>query len=439
MTSALAGRDLFLAEFERAAGTLPGLRRMRRQAIDRFAALGFPTGSEEGWRFTDVSPLAEIPFHHAAGTANPQQFAGVARGPLRACQIAFVDGRFAPAFSSLDLPPGVAVESLASRLQAGTDLEGILGSLVPFEANPFAALNAAFMSDGAVVRLARGAAVAPPIHLLFISSLHGEPYVTHPRVLVDAGEGSRATIVESYLGPAGGVYFTNAVTEIAAGDGAAVDCISVQRESPDAFHVASLRARIGRAAAFTHHSISFGGRLARLDLGALLDGEGAECTLNGLYEVGGAQLVDHHTLIDHAKPHGTSRELYKGILDGRSRGVFDGRIVVRADAQKTNAMQTNKNLLLSKDALVNTKPQLEIFANDVRCKHGATIGQLDQDVLFYLRSRGIGREEARRLLVHAFASEIIDQVRIDAVRAQLGGCLGLMLAPREPRAEEVQA
>jgi Fe-S cluster assembly protein SufD len=414
MTAVAENLDFLLAEFRKVPPS-----NARREAFDRFAAVGFPTGDEEEWRFTDLSPLAEVPFKLAAGTPNPNQFAAVARGPLKACQLAFVDGRPAPAFTALALPKGVTVAPLSAGLPER------LGRLAPIEQGAFAALNAAFYADGAYVRIPRGMKVETPIHLLFLSGLHGEPYMTHPRVLVVAEENARATIVESYLGPAGGVYFTNAVTEVAAAEGAALDYYKVQRESLDAFHVARFQARLERSASLTHHSISLGARIARNDLGVVLDGEGAEGTLNGLYEVAGAQLVDHHTTIDHAKPHGTSRELYKGILDGRARGVFDGRIVVRADAQKTNAMQTNKNLLLSKEALVNTKPQLEINANDVKCKHGATIGQLDQDVLFYLRSRGIGLAEARRLLVHAFASEIVDEVKLDAVRAQLGGCLGI--------------
>ncbi len=427
MTQTTERRNPYVSDFERNLKGLPALEDLRRKAIDRFAGLGFPTGREEAWRFTDPAPLAAVPFRPAAGTANPAQFAGLAKGPLKGCQIAFVDGRYAPSFSSLDLAPGVRVSSLAHVLRDDPRrVEPWLGRHASFEGNAFAALNTAFMNDGVFVHLARGTALAQPLHLLFLSSLHGEPYVTHPRVLIVLEEGARGAVVESYLGPAGGTYFTNAVAEVVLGDGAALDLTKVQRESHEAFHVQALQAVLGRSSVLVHRSISLGAKLARNDLGALLAGEGAECTLYGLFEVAGTQLADHHTVIDHARPHGTSRELYKGILDGRSRGVFDGRIVVRPDAQKTNAMQTNKNLLLSREALVHTKPQLEIFANDVKCKHGATIGQLDEAVLFYLRSRGIGLAEARRLLVHAFAGEIVDTVASDAVRSQLGGCLGLL-------------
>lgn len=426
MAEILTGTESYAAEFERLGRSLPGFRELRARAIGRFKALGFPTGREEAWRFTDTTPVAETSFRPAGGTANPSQFSGLAKGPLRECQVAFLDGRFSPAFTQL--PVGIEAESLAAVLaESPARAESRLGRLAAFEDSPFAALNTAFFQDGAFVRLARGTVLDRPLHLLFLSSFHGDPYVTHPRLLIAVEEGARATIVASFLGPAGGAYLTNAVTELDLGDGAAVDFVKVQRESRSAFHFETFAARLGRDAVLAHHSISLGARLARNDVSTVLAGEGAECSLFGLYEVSGGQLADHHTSIDHAAPRGTSRELYKGILDGRSRAVFDGRILVRPAAQKTNAIQTNKNLLLSREALVHTKPQLEILANDVKCKHGATIGQLDQDMLFYMRSRGIGEAEARRLLVHAFASEIVDQVRVDDVRAQVGGCLGLMV------------
>ncbi len=417
-TATTDSRDLYVADFERIAKSLPGFPELRRRAIDRFASIGFPSGREEAWRFTDVTPLTEVAFKPAAGTANPNQFAGLANGALKALQITFVDGRYAPAFSTLELPKGVSVGSLGENLK--TAPKGELPD------NPFTALNLAFHRDGAAIRIADGVQLDRPVHVLFLSSLHGDPYVMHPRTTISIGEGARAMVVNSFLGPSGGTYFMNAVTSVDLAAGASLDLTKVQRESPQAFHLESLDVSAARNASFTHHSISLGARLARNDLNVRLDGEGAECSLFGLYEVAGQQHVDHHTNIDHAKPHGTSREIYKGVLDGRARAVFDGRIIVRPDAQKTNAMQTNKNLLLSKEALVHTKPQLEIFANDVKCKHGATIGQLDADVLFYLRSRGIGLAEARRLLIHAFASEIIDTVKADAVRSQIGGCLALI-------------
>jgi len=238
----------------------------------------------------------------------------------------------------------------------------------------------------------------------------------HPRTLIVVAPGAQCTIVETYKGE--GHYFTNAVTEIVTGDGAVVDHYKIERESPEAFHIATMQVALGRSANFTTHNISLGGALVRNDIGVTLS-EGAEATVNGLYLVNGTQHVDNHTVIDHAKPHGTSHELYKGILDGHSSAVFNGRIIVRKDAQKTDSKQTNKNLVLSDDAVIDTKPELQIFADDVRCTHGATIGQLDAESLFYLQSRGIGKAQARSLLTQAFAQDIIDRIKIPELRNQL--------------------
>jgi Fe-S cluster assembly protein SufD len=243
--------------------------------------------------------------------------------------------------------------------------------------------------------------------------------VSHPRNLIVVGTGGRATIVESYVGPGRDAYFTNAVTEIEGGPGAIVEHYKVQRESEAGFHVATVQARLDRDAGFDSYNVSLGGALTRNDINAVLDAEGVQCRLDGLYVASGRQHVDNHTCIDHARPHCGSRELYKGVLDGASRGVFDGRIIVRPDAQKTDARQVNKNLLLSEEALVDTKPQLEIEADDVKCSHGATIGQLDEDAMFYLRSRAISEEAARNLLIQAFVSEVIHRIRIEPLRAGL--------------------
>jgi len=422
MTQAVETRDLYLSEFERRARELPGFGKVRKAAIGRFADLGFPTGREEEWRFTDVTPVAETPFEFVSGRGDPSRVKDLARGPLQACQLTFVDGIYAPELSRVQLPPGATVARLPFQDPA---VEVHLTRLAPAEGRPFTALNTAFMRDGAFVRLSKGVQLETPVHLLFLATNRSPAFVTFPRILIVAEEGSRGSIVESFVGVSG-TYWTDAVTEVVLGEGARIDHTKVQRESHDAFHVAALQVRQGRQSTFTSHSIALGAAISRTDAGATLDGEGAEVTLNGLFEGTGGQVVDHHTTIDHAKPHTTSHELFKGILGGKSRGVFDGKIVVRAGAQKTNAMQSSKNLLLSKEALVHTKPQLEIHANDVKCKHGATIGQLDDAVLFYMRSRGIGLAEARRLLIHAFASEILDQVTVKEVQTQLGGCLFMM-------------
>jgi Fe-S cluster assembly protein SufD len=281
------------------------------------------------------------------------------------------------------------------------------------------ALNTALHQDGACILIERNVEVSKPLHLLFISSANGRPLASFPRNLIVAAEGSRVSLVEHYAGLNGGGYFTNAVTEIVQGENAAVDYYKIQEERRNAFHIATVQVRQSRSSRFSSHSISMGGALVRNDINAVLDGEGAECTLNGLYTLDGEQHEDNHTRIEHARPHCTSHELYKGILDGSSTGVFNGKIYVHKDAQKTDAKQTNKNLIRSEKAAINTKPQLEIFADDVKCTHGATIGQLDEEAVFYLRARGIGEEEARNLLTCAFARDIIDRIGIEAVRIKL--------------------
>jgi Fe-S cluster assembly protein SufD len=302
----------------------------------------------------------------------------------------------------------------------GRGLEEHLTRVAGPDQNVFADLNAAFVEDGACVFIEPGRREAAPIHLVFLSTNPaGDPTVSHPRVLVVAGRGSQAQIVESYGGPDGEACFTNAVTEVVVGDGAVLGHTKLQREGLSAFHVATLAATLGRDARFSSHAISLGGALVRNDINVVFDAEGGECVLNGLFMATGTQHVDNHTRIDHAKPHGSSRELYKGILDGRARGVFDGKILVRRGAQKTDAHQTNRNLLLSKEALVDSTPALEILADDVKCKHGSTTGQLDAAALFYLRSRGIGEAAARSLLTYAFASDVVRQIPVEAIRASL--------------------
>ena len=278
------------------------------------------------------------------------------------------------------------------------------------------ALNTAFFEDGAFIRIPDRTVVAEPIHLLFLSTAAEPNRVTHPRLLLEAGSDSQASIIESYYGLGSNVYWTNAVVEVVAGENSHIELYKIQHEELQAFHTGLIELVAGRNTTITTHSLSFGGALVRNDINVLLDDEGSHCDLNGLYAVNGTQHVDHHTLIDHAKPHCTSHQLYKGVLDGRSVGVFNGKIIVRADAQKTDAIQNNKNLLLSREANVNTKPQLQIDANDVRCTHGATVGQLDAESMFYLRSRGINRKEARNLLTYAFAADILERIQIEPIR-----------------------
>jgi Fe-S cluster assembly protein SufD len=359
----------------------PWIQALRDRAFARFAELGFPNTHNEEWRFTNVSAIAKTAFTPVV----PDTF--------------------------------LAYPESVTELELGT--EAHLARHAAFDHNPFVALNTAFLGNVTVLNIPRGVVVETPIVITYEVPERpdlGVRLAAHPRTLIVVGEGAQCTIVETYKGT--GAYFTNAVTEIVAGDRAVVDHYKLQQESLSAFHVATLQATIGRSAAFASHSISLGGALVRNDANAVLS-EGSDATLNGLYIVNGTQHIDNHTMIDHAMPHGTSHELYKGILDGKAHAVFNGKIIVRKDAQKTDSKQTNKNLVLSDDAVVDTKPELQIFADDVRCTHGATIGQLDAEALFYLQSRGIGKGEARSLLTYAFAQDVVDRIKVQSLRDSL--------------------
>lgn len=403
---------------------------VRRAGLDRFADLGFPKARDEAWKYTNVAPIVRVPFAPAAqdGPRRIDRLEGALLPGREGAQIVFVNGRYAPELSSSG-PRGDGVEFASLRKVLAQRPEAAEPYLAKIEhnGNAFTAVNAALFEDGAFVRIPAGLAVAEPIHLVFLSEPDFGPTVSHPRNLVIAEPGSQAAIVESWIGAGDALYFTNAVTEAVVGEGAVLDFYKLERESLKAFHVATMEILQKRDSSFTSHSITLGGALVRNDLNVRLDATGASCTLNGLFLGSGTQHLDNHTLIDHAQPHGTSRELYKGIMSGKSRGVFNGRIIVRQDAQKTDAMQTNKNLLLSKEALVNSEPALEIFADDVKCRHGSTIGQLDETAMFYLRSRGIGEEDARSLLVYAFASDVASRIRIAPLRAMVEEHLGLRL------------
>ena len=417
--------------FEKSAGGKgpSWLMALRREAIERFGTFGFPTTKEENWKYTNIAPLVKIPFHWINGvlrtsvTTKDVEQAGF--GASDSIRLVFVNGRYKRALSSPGKTMGpVIVESLAKILAIEpAQIQPYLEHPV-YRGSAFRALNTAFLNDGAYVHIPKGSVVPGLIHLLFISTAEPErPTVSHPRNLIVAEAGSQATIIESYVGLGSEIYFTNAYTEIIAAENAIIDHYRLQRESQGAFHVGALEIHQGRNSQVSSFSLSLGAALSRNDVNTLLAGEGGDLALNGLYLVGGRQLADNHTVIDHATPHCNSRELYLGLLDGKSRGVFDGKIFVRPDAQKTVARQTNKNLLLSKEALVNTKPQLEINADDVKCNHGATIGQLNEDALFYLRSRGIGENQARSVLTYAFANEVVNLIRVDPVRQWLESLL----------------
>jgi Fe-S cluster assembly protein SufD len=314
----------------------------------------------------------------------------------------------------------VRITGLGAALKSDPNIAvRYLARLARYDTDPFTALGTAFLRDGAFIECADGAGLDLPVYLLFLSSGKGSPYVSAPRCLVVAGRNSRLSIVEHYAAVGDPVYWTNAVAEIIAGEGSVVEHDKLQTEGTRAFHIGSTHILLGARASFTSNAISLGGSLVRNNVSAQFDGEEAECTLNGLSLATGKQHVDNHTTIDHARAHCTSHELYASILDGNSRGVFNGKIFVRRDAQKTDAKQTNRTLLLSDGATIDTKPQLEIFADDVKCTHGATVGQLDEDQVFYLRSRGIDHVAARDLLTYAFASNVINRVHVDALRTQL--------------------
>ena len=421
-------RTLFEEREQRRTPDPPWLPVRRRAALARFEELGFPGRKTEDWKYTSAARLARGGFALAAGDVTPDAELLAAAGLGEAFdghRVVVVNGRFAPALSSIAPGDGVVLTGLAAALRRHADrIEPHLGPLHPDEQLPFAALNTALFDDGACLIVEPGRVVEQPILFLFLSVANGADVMSHPRSLVLLGRGSQATLVEAWAGSGEREYWTNAVTEIALEDGALLDHYKLQRESETGgHHVASLAATLARDSRFADLSVSLGGALARNDVAARLIGPGAECRLDGLFLPGGSQHVDTHSRIDHVAPHTRSRQLYKGILDGASRGVFHGRVVVRQDAQKTDAEQSNRNLLLTREALVSSTPQLEILADDVKCKHGSTTGQLDPVALFYLRSRGIGEAEARGLLCWAFASELVSRVRVAAVRELLEGLL----------------
>jgi len=398
------------------------LEDLRARGAARFAALGIPTVRDEEWRFTNVTALGSIDFVPAeqiSGAAERLHGFAYTDAPVRAV---IVNGRFDTTLSrTKGLPPGVQVGSLAAALRDQADIvQRYFGQLADFTNRSFAALNTAFVQDGAFVYLPDGAVVDAPIHIVYVAGADGGLKVmAHPRTLVVAGANSQARIIESYIGAPDESYFTNAVSEIFVGDNAGIDHYKIQEESLEAYHIASLHAHTSRNSRFSSHSFTLGGRVVRNDVVAILDGEGGDCTLNGLYLADRERLVDNHTTIDHAKPHCGSHEVYKGILGGTSRAVFNGKIIVRQDAQKTDAKQTNRALLLTDGATINTKPQLEIFADDVKCTHGAAIGQLDEDAIFYLRARGLTYAEARDMLIHGFAAQVLEGVQVEPLREAL--------------------
>jgi Fe-S cluster assembly protein SufD len=405
------------------------LAEARSAAMARFEAVGFPTPKLEDWHFTSVAPIAEADFRtlraSSGGEVTAEQLAPFTFGETgqRWPTLVFVNGRCAPELSSLEsLPEGVRVMTLAEALkQDPSVVERYLTKLAGYDqpAQAFTALNTALMQDGAVVHVSREAQAELPIHLVFVSDAYAARGAAHLRNLVVAERHSRATVIESYVAVGEAPYFTNAVTEVEVGAGATLSHYKIQRESPRAYHVGTIEARQERDSHYVSFSFATGAALSRTNVYTVLAGEGCGSTLNGLYMVDGEQHADHQTRIEHAQPNCFSRELYKGVLDGSSHAVFNGKVYVHPIAQKTDGKQSNNNLLLSERAHVDTKPQLEIFADDVKCTHGATVGRIDETALFYMRSRGVNREAARRLLTYAFAADVLETLEVDAVREGL--------------------
>ena len=429
--TAVAQLESWLESFTEAERSAPGrslpwLKRLREDAFARFCEAGFPTTKDEDWRFTNVSAIARTQFRPARPAKLAKSEAAARRVEGADAQIVFVNGRYAPELSSLkNLPKGVTVASLAELIDRDpATLEKHLGRYASQERDAFVALNTAFLSDGAYVHVVRGVVVEQPIALLYLTTEESAPTVTHPRNLIVAEDESQVAVIEDYVSIGGeSVAVSNAVTELVAGENAHVQHYLIEREHLKAFNVSTLRIEQGRSANVASHSVLLGGGLVRNNVHPVLAGEGGECLINGLFLGTGRQHLDNYMHVEHAAPHCGSRQFYNGILDGQAHGVFHGRIVVHKDAQKTDAKQTNRNLLLSDDAQIDTKPQLEIYADDVKCTHGATIGQIEENALFYLQSRGISESEARKLLLMAFAEECVDRMHSTAAREHVVGLI----------------
>ena len=419
MTTAIQNVENYLGsftDFEKTASgrELPWLRTLRAEAFARFCETGFPTTHDEDWRFTNVSAIARAQFAREGKPAsvNAPELKKW-RMEAAVAELVFVDGQFVRELSVMgNLADSISVLSLKEEIMnPGKFLEAHLGRYLNIQRDPFSAMNTAFAEDGAFVHVGRGRVLEAPIHLLFVSTPADAPRMVHPRNLLIFEKESQATVIEQYVSLGGGTVLCNSATELVAEENAAVSHYMIEREHVEAFNISTLRIQQDRNANVSSHSLLLGGGLVRNNVHPVLAGEGGECLINGLFVGDGKQHLDNYMHVEHAAPHCSSRQFYNGILDGHSHGVFHGRIVVHKDAQKTDAKQTNRNLLLSDDAQIDTKPQLEIYADDVKCTHGATIGQIEENALFYLRSRGIDEVSARRFLLRAFAGECVDRMK----------------------------
>lgn len=429
MVSGTGAAESYISAFDElnASSTAPAwVQSVRRAAFERFAALGFPTTKNEDWHFTSVSPIAEEEFTLLASSSGDVRRDQIAPFAFAAGELpgwytmVFVNGRFEASLSDCGkLPKGVKLIDLASAWTKAPELVDRIGKITSYDSATFTALNTAFMHDGAVVEIAKDVVVDRPIHLLYVTDATAAKGMMHPRNLVVVGRNAKATVIESYVSLSDAMYLVNAVTEVSVAEGATLTHYTIQREGARAYHVGTVEACQAKDSHYVSFALATGAALARSNVYTTLDGEGCGATLNGLFMLDGEQHSDHQTQIIHAQPNCYSRELYKAVLDDRSHGVFNGKVYVHPIAQKTDGKQTNKTLLLSDTAHMDSKPQLEIFADDVKCTHGATIGQIDQTALFYLKSRGIGNAFARQLLTYAFAADVLETIEVTEVREEL--------------------
>ncbi|MEW6144992.1 MAG: Fe-S cluster assembly protein SufD [Thermodesulfobacteriota bacterium] len=400
---------------------IPWVESLREEGIKKFIELGFPTPENEDWRFTNVAPIARTAFSiekNGHKQVAPAALDKYTFPKLKTIKLVFVDGSYTQELSDVSvLPRGVEVMSLASALSGEEELvKKYLSKYADFKDEAFTALNTAFMQDGGFIYIPRGTRLKEPVHLLYITVKSDNATITNPRNLVIVEDNCEANIIEHYVSLDEGVYFSNVVTELVVGENSSVGHYMIECESSKAFNVSTLRAQQGRSSNIRSHSVLLGGALVRNNVHPVLAGEGCDSLINGLYMSTGRQHMDNYMKVEHASPHCDSRQFYNGVLDGKSRGVFHGRIIVHKDAQKTDAKQTNRNLLLSDSAQIDTKPQLEIYADDVKCTHGATIGQMDENAVFYLRSRGIDETSARDLLLSAFTSGTLESMQLEEIR-----------------------
>ena len=398
--------------------------KQRQSAFNIFQKSGFPSTRKENWKYTDVRPIAKNLFSNIANGSvviSDNEIDAILFKELECIELVFVNGTYSEKYSNIkNLPNELTIKNMANALGNDEDfLKKHLSQYVNDNSSSFTALNTAFIQDGAYINVPSDLILERPISITYVSKDNSNIFATHPRNLIFMGENSKATIIENYIGIDDTNYFTNAVTETSLSQGASLEHYKIQQESSNAFHIGNLNTSQNKDSRFESHSISIGGALVRNDINAQLNEEGAEIIMNGLYMTDNAQHIDNHTRVDHFKPYTQSNQNYRGVLNGKSRGVFNGKVVVHPQAQKIEAYQNNANLLLSDDAEIDTKPELEIYADDVKCNHGATIGQLDNDMLFYLRSRAVDEQTARSLLTYAFVDEIINNISFQSIKNKL--------------------